>query len=225
MRVAGSDDVAPAGKRTSGGDSREKLASFIFGVLALATMLALSLWIPNPTDSQWFVFRVVLAAAACGSVVFLPGAINLNLKPMLRASGALAVFGVVYAVNPPKTTPTPPISKYNLVLKLTFSKGPNDQADKDVLPLNAYEANVSAVVNNNLALSDLLVPTEQHIGIGSVQRAQGGITVTLPDLSAGDNLRIHVDQGGRYWRSDDMKMPEANLQMYEVPPPSPGGQR
>ena len=223
MPVVDTDDAAADVKDASGGDSSEKLATFVFGVVFLATMLGLAVWVPNPSESQWFVFRVVLAAAAGGFVVFLPGAVNVSIKPTLRAGGALGVFALVYAVNPPKTSETPvqapPPNRYNLELKLTFS--PDDRRD-----LDPFGANVKAFVNNAVTLVDYPGSDDPKLHSNFVRRGQGGIALTLSDLSAGDKLSVLVDQGDRYWRSDEMKMPEANLEMNATPtPPSTGGQR
>jgi len=218
----GTDDAAVEAKPAAA--PYEKLATFLFGVLLLAAMLIVAVLIPNPSESQSLTFRVVLAVAASGFAIFLPGAVNIIIHPALRASGALGVLLLVYAFNPPKTVstpvqsaPPPPTNKYNLVLKLTFSAA-------DLRNLIPYEANVSAVVNNGISFTDPAHPDSLHTKF--VQRASGGITVTLPDLSAGDKLAIFVDQGGHRWRSDEMRMPEANLEMHAIKtPPSSGGQR
>ena len=48
----------------------------IFFVLAL---LAIALFVPNPTTFQLFVFRVVLALAAVGIGAIIPGVIKVNV--------------------------------------------------------------------------------------------------------------------------------------------------
>ncbi len=183
----------------------EKVAAFSFGVIFLAVMLGLALTVPNPTESQWQIFRVVLAAAAAGATVFLPGAVSLDVRPSLRASGALAVFALVYWFNPPKPAAPPAVqNEYNLDLKLLFPDG-------GPLP---EEANVDAFVNDETRLSDY--PGNPRARSKAVRRGQGGIVVGFSKLASGDKLGVIVEHSGRRWLSDDMKMPEAQLQMRRI---------
>jgi hypothetical protein len=84
---------------------KEKLFSAISGIVFLAVLLIIAIYFPNPTDFQIFIFRVVLAisAGAFASVVsgFLTVRTNLP-KVFVQAGGGLAVFIVIYALNPPK---------------------------------------------------------------------------------------------------------------------------
>lgn len=79
----------------------EIAAAFSFGVIFLATVLALVVIIPSPTELQIFVFRLVLALAAGGVGAVLPGFIVVRATPYARAGGALALFVMVYSFNPP----------------------------------------------------------------------------------------------------------------------------
>jgi len=89
----------------------EKIAAFAFGVVFVVVMIYIALYVPNPTPTQWFVFRVVLALAAAGVGALLPGLLTVEAPPYVRAGGALALFVVVYWFNPPKLvtqSPEPP---------------------------------------------------------------------------------------------------------------------
>jgi hypothetical protein len=55
---------------------------------------------PYPSPFQLLVFRVVLALAAAGIAAFLPGTLRIQISKWIRAAGALAVFVLVYLVNP-----------------------------------------------------------------------------------------------------------------------------
>src|SRR6266550_4129852 len=82
----------------------DKIGVLIFAVIFLVGMLAIALAVPNPTSSQFFVFRVVLALAAAGVAWFIPGFIDVDIrfpKVAIRATGAIAVFVIVYLLNPP----------------------------------------------------------------------------------------------------------------------------
>jgi hypothetical protein len=80
------------------------ILSFVFGVLFLSTILALLVFIPNPTKDQMRVFMVVLALAAGGFGTVFSGMLNVKLtlgkKLAIGATGALAVFVIVYFFAP-----------------------------------------------------------------------------------------------------------------------------
>lgn len=77
----------------------------IMGIIIIATVIVISLKIPNPTNSQFWIWRVItsLGAACIGAVipgfVEIDGSIN---EIVIRAGGALALFLVVYLMNPPE---------------------------------------------------------------------------------------------------------------------------
>jgi hypothetical protein len=85
----------------------EKIAAFAFGVVFLGIMLALAVFIPEPTDYQFFIFRVALALAAAGIGAVVPGFLHVEWKPKskympyIRAGGAIALFLIIYQLNPP----------------------------------------------------------------------------------------------------------------------------
>jgi len=80
----------------------QKLTAFGCGILFVALMLIIAIAIPNPTATQWFVFRVVLALAAAGIGAVIPGLIVVNVSKVVRAGGAIALFVLVYLLNPPQ---------------------------------------------------------------------------------------------------------------------------
>jgi hypothetical protein len=86
--------------------SKEKVAGFAFGIAFVVVILVLAIFIPNPTPFQYLVFRVVLSLAAAGVGGVLSGFLTVvfgnTAKPWLQAGGGLAVFAVVYLVNPAK---------------------------------------------------------------------------------------------------------------------------
>lgn len=78
----------------------ELKAIFSFGVIFALIMILIAITVPRPTEFQQLVFRVVLALAAAGVAPLLPGFLTIKYKNILRAGGALAVFAIVYFVNP-----------------------------------------------------------------------------------------------------------------------------
>ena len=86
----------------------QKVTAFGCGVVFVALMLIIAIAIPNPTTTQWFVFRVVLALAAAGIGAVIPGLIIVNVSKVVRAGGAIALFVLVYLLNPPQLVSLPP---------------------------------------------------------------------------------------------------------------------
>ncbi len=86
------------------------IAALATGVGFLIALLAIGCYMtfrtnPSPIPHEaMLIFRVVLALAAAGFAVVLPGFLQIEgqiLSISIRAAGSLAVFLVVYRVNPP----------------------------------------------------------------------------------------------------------------------------
>jgi hypothetical protein len=77
-----------------------------FGVLFISALLVLAIKFPHPTDFQLLVFRTLLALSAAGIAATIPGFLSLSMDATglaIRAGGALAVFLLVYRLNPAVT--------------------------------------------------------------------------------------------------------------------------
>lgn len=85
-------------------EQREKLAIGLCGAVFVLALLVIAIFFPYPTPFQFFIFRVTLALAAAGIAGILTGFLHVRIgnieKPWLQAGGGLAVFAVVYLVNP-----------------------------------------------------------------------------------------------------------------------------
>lgn len=82
---------------------QEKKLGYVFGVLFILIILGFSVFYPNPTPTQYAMFRTVLALAAAGVGGIFSGFIKLEgtfQNASIRAGGALALFVVVYFFNP-----------------------------------------------------------------------------------------------------------------------------
>ncbi len=80
------------------------IAVFAFGCFFVASLLLIAVFIPEPTNQQMFVFRVVLALAAACVGAIVPGFLEIQGKVLefsLRAGGALGLFLIIYLINPP----------------------------------------------------------------------------------------------------------------------------
>jgi len=79
--------------------------SVISGLIFLMAILAAAIFIPEPSSFQIFVFRVVIALAAASFGATIPGFLNIDIpvwgKGVIAAGGALALFVIVFNINPP----------------------------------------------------------------------------------------------------------------------------
>ena len=83
----------------------EKIGMVAIVCFFLLLLLAVAIWVRDPTDLAIFIFRVVMSliAGAFGAI-FIPGIFELSGeigKWTVRAAGAAAFFAVVYLLNPP----------------------------------------------------------------------------------------------------------------------------
>ncbi len=91
----------------------EKIAVFGFGVVFISVILWIAVASPDMNENTFTIVRIVIALAAAGIGAFIPGFIDVRIPGILRAGGAMAIFGVVYFYTPPLTNvidklPPPP---------------------------------------------------------------------------------------------------------------------
>jgi hypothetical protein len=79
---------------------QSNIVVLILGVVLVGVVLRISFAISQPNGLQCFILRVVLSLASAAIAAGIPGFINVEIGPGIRAGGALAVFLLVYAFNP-----------------------------------------------------------------------------------------------------------------------------
>jgi tetratricopeptide (TPR) repeat protein len=85
----------------------EVLLAFIFGVIFCAILAYAGLRKEPITDpGQFFILRVLAGISAAGVAAVIPGMLNFQMGQgklfIVRGAGALAVFAIIYLVNPPE---------------------------------------------------------------------------------------------------------------------------
>jgi hypothetical protein len=86
-------------------ERNERILAFATGLVLLLLILATVLFGPQRDSGFAYVaLRTILGLAAAAFVVIVPGFLEFNWPPVVRAGGALAAFAIVFFVNPP----TPP---------------------------------------------------------------------------------------------------------------------
>jgi hypothetical protein len=78
----------------------EQKIAYIFGIVFIVVTLFLAIAFPEPALFQYTVFRIVLALAAAGIASVIPGFLNVEVGAWVRASGAIAIFVIVYFFTP-----------------------------------------------------------------------------------------------------------------------------
>ena len=100
--------------------SWEKIVMLATVIIFVGVLLAVGVFMTNYTPQGFFLIRVILAMfAAAFAAVAIPGFLEVTFKigksVAIRATGAIAVFVVVYLVNPP-----------NLVVQKTSASTPTN---------------------------------------------------------------------------------------------------
>lgn len=74
------------------------------GLFFAIAVLCLAVFIPSPTSSQFFIFRGLFAISLSAIAAIIPGLLNVESrfqKFSIKATGAIAVFILVWLLNPP----------------------------------------------------------------------------------------------------------------------------
>ena len=79
----------------------DKILAFCFGVFFALNLLFIAFKDRQPTQMGILIYRVVLAQVAAGIGAVIPGMIDVNVQPVIRAGGAIALFVIVFWFNPP----------------------------------------------------------------------------------------------------------------------------
>src|SRR6185503_13850190 len=74
----------------------EIILAFTFGVVGIATMLAIALFLPNPTPFQYTIFRILLALECAGVAAVIPGILSVKIGNFIKASSAIGSFVIIY---------------------------------------------------------------------------------------------------------------------------------
>lgn len=76
------------------------LASGSCGLFLILVSMVLAVIFPQPTDFQFFIFRVAIALAVGALGFALSGFISVTIGNGVRATGGAALFLIVYKFNP-----------------------------------------------------------------------------------------------------------------------------
>ncbi|MCJ7764539.1 MAG: hypothetical protein MUP09_01185 [Thiovulaceae bacterium] len=112
--------------------SIQRIASFAFGIVFILAILALALFVPDPTPFQYLAFRIVLSLALAAAVVTLTGFTKVTVSNWTSAVGALALFATAYFYNPTSLVSPPPDGRsISIPTGQTFAKIVQDIASSE----------------------------------------------------------------------------------------------
>ena len=87
------DDPSPSSSSISSllsSSGVDKALAFAFGIPFLLILLLVAVFDRNSTPLGILTYRVILAFAAAGIGAVIPGMIDVNVQPVIRAGGAIA---------------------------------------------------------------------------------------------------------------------------------------
>ncbi len=91
-----------------------KVVAVVSGIFFLVVILIVALFIPHPSPFRLFVFRIILAIAAAGFGSALPGVLGIKIASIpnttIEAGGAIALFVLIYIINPARLASSQPPS-------------------------------------------------------------------------------------------------------------------
>lgn len=103
------DDLGP--RNTSITPTWQLITGLIIGVIFLFLSGIAAIFIPSPTEWQLFVFRGVFAISLSAIITIIHGFIEIESRSKsvtIFAGGAVAIFVLIWLVNPPGLIPPPP---------------------------------------------------------------------------------------------------------------------
>jgi hypothetical protein len=93
-------ETSPSSAGRRGFIGPDKILAFVFGVFFVSILLVIARSDRQPSPIGILIYRVVLALAAAGIGAVIPGMIDVNISPVIRAGGAIALFVIVYWFKP-----------------------------------------------------------------------------------------------------------------------------
>lgn len=98
------------GFRYKGAENMEKrsqwreIVGVILGTIGMIAIIVIALFNPELSEKQFLIFRGIFALCSAMLVILIPGALNVQSnwnKMSIKATGAIAVFIIIWMINPP----------------------------------------------------------------------------------------------------------------------------
>lgn len=160
-------------------DNKKFYISLVLGIILVGTVVALIFLIPNPTQLQYFVVRILIALGVAGIAVTLFGDVVFKNK-VIQAGGAFALFGLIYLVNPASF-----ITNFDTVIKGNITVN-----GKDITGINIVhkESQIPSTTNQN-GIFEMSIPSDRIKNEMSFKLSGNNIDTTVIISKKGIDLR------------------------------------
>ena len=199
-------DAKPKTPRHTANDpappSRDKLLLFSFSLVLLVGLAVVTFINPYFTAQQWFTYTCILGLAAGGFAAFLPGALEWQVPPQLRATGAIALVILVIFLGSKVEGVEIQARNWSLI----------PPADPDAP--NPDDAAVYVNLNDHVVMvapgtrTPAFKVDSPEVGKEiTIERGSGGIVVHVPRAMAGQRLFMFVEDQDKWWISKEVLVP------------------
>jgi hypothetical protein len=165
----------------------------VIGTTLLVALLLLVILVPQPPLVQENTFKVILALGSAGFAAMLPGQISAKLPKGVQATGALAVFAVVFFFLPTQTTLIDRID--NLQYGDPISIELRRLRDRFLGPFNSPEKRVILVFDDKLDEDQAKVCPDSDFYMQNINIASEDFTIMFTVKSASEPLMLGCTHG------------------------------
>jgi hypothetical protein len=180
--------------------SRDRTVLFAFSLVLLTGIATITFVSPFFSAQQWFTYLCILGLAAGGFTAFLPGALDWQISPQMRATGAIAMVLVVIGLGSRVEGIRTESRNWALVSDADDAPNPDDA----VVYVSLDDQVVKASGTSKPEFPIRRAAAGKDI---SVDRGSGGILVNVPRAVPGQRLLIFVEHQSRWWKSREIRIP------------------
>ncbi|MEF3077400.1 transthyretin-like family protein [Winogradskyella poriferorum] len=134
----------------------------ITGLVLLVTLLIITLIIDCPTNFQSTIFTTILALAAAAFATVIPGLIDIRYRQIITASGALAVFVIVFFLKPAELTDFKSCNELTVSGNILYGSEPLKNIELKIMQTNQQTSTddfgkfnfppLSSTLNSNISI-------------------------------------------------------------------------
>lgn len=182
----------------------DKILLFTFSICLILGLLSIAILKRTMNDQQWFVCVWALAFGGAGFAAFLPGSIEWQVKPGLKATGAFAVLLLVVFFGRSVKSAHGDIKDWQLVPPPLEEGHPGPDPEKAVVLVFLNDKMVKAFGTPSPWLNQ---PSPSQPRDITIFRAPGSIRVQINDAEAGSKLFFVVEDDNQFWISPELPVP------------------
>jgi hypothetical protein len=182
----------------------DKVLLFTFSICLIVGLISIALLKPILSDQQWFICIWALAFGGAGFAAFLPGSIEWQLKPGLKATGAFAVLLLVFYFGKGVKSEHGNIKEW-LIVPPPVGKGPG--LDLTSAAVYVYQDDVMVKAFNPSPPEWLKTPKSGVNRDIKIERGFGSVKIMLGGAEPGSKLFFIVQDSDHWWISSELTVP------------------